>query len=156
MRITVTERLPVDVACLRYTGPFGEPLGRFWRSVVAPRLADHGLVDCPRYGVVVDDPRTTAPDRCRYYACVALPAGLTLPDAAPITIPGGRIAVTTFKGTSAVIGAAWAEFVAAVLADPANRLEHSRHPYEHYPRGAPYDARTGVFSCELCLPLADA
>jgi AraC family transcriptional regulator len=157
MRITVTERPPVDVACLRYTGPFGEPLGRFWRGVVAPRLADHGLVDCPRYGVVLDDPRTTAPGRCRYDACVELPAGLTLPDASRITIPGGRIAITTFKGTSASISAAWAEFVAAVRADPTNRLDHgldkSRHPYEHYPRGAPYDARTGVFSCELCLPL---
>jgi AraC family transcriptional regulator len=149
----MTERQPVEVASLRYTGPFGEPLGRFWRNDVAPRLADHGLVDCPRYGVVLDDPRTTAPGHCRYDACIELPAGLTLPDASRITVPGGRIAVTTFKGTSAGIAAAWAEFVAAVLADPANRADERRHPYEHYPRGAPYDARTGVFSCELCLPL---
>ena len=29
---------------------------RFWRNTVAPWLADHGLVDCPRYGVTLDDP----------------------------------------------------------------------------------------------------
>ena len=51
MRIDVVERPAVRVAYLRYTGPFGERLGRFWRNTVAPWLADHGLVDCPRYGV---------------------------------------------------------------------------------------------------------
>ena len=68
-------------------------------------------------------------------------------------MPGGRYAVTHFKGTSAEIGAAWGAFVAATLADAANRLDAQRHPYEHYPRGASFDAKTGVFSCELCLPL---
>ena len=28
-----------------------------------------------------------------------------------------------------------------------------RHPFEHYPRGAFFDAKTGVFACELCLPI---
>jgi AraC family transcriptional regulator len=155
MKITIAERQPVKVACLRYTGPFGEPLGRFWRITVAPWLADHGLVDCPRYGVTLDDPNTAAPERCRYDACVELPAGLSLPGAAETTIPGGRIAITRFKGTSAGIGAAWAEFVDTTLADPANRIDPRRPLFEHYPRGAEFDARTGVFSCELCLPLAD-
>jgi AraC family transcriptional regulator len=154
MKITVAERQPVKVACLRYTGPFGEPLGRFWRSVVAPRLAEHGLVDCPRYGVALDDPSITPAAQCRYDACVELPAGLSWPDATEATIPGGRIAVTHYKGTSAGIGAAWAEFTGIVLGDPASHIDTRRPPYEHYPRGAEFDARTGVFSCELCLPLS--
>ena len=61
MRIDVVERPAVRVAYLRYTGPFGDPLGRFWRSTVAPWLADHGLVDCPRYGVTLDNPMSTPP-----------------------------------------------------------------------------------------------
>jgi AraC family transcriptional regulator len=150
-RITVTERTPVRVACQRYTGPFGEPLGRFWRVIVTPWLAEHGLLDCPRYGVTLDDPRVTPPERCRYDVCVELPAGLTLPDAIEATIAGGRYAVSSFKGTSAQIGAAWNGFVpaAAVYGKP----DPARHPYEHYPRGAAFDSRTGMFSCELCLPL---
>ena len=155
MKITVVQRQPVSVACLRHTGPYGESVGRFWRGVAAPWLADHGLLDCPRYGLVLDDPQTTAPAQCRYDACVELPAGLTLPDAPQASIPGGRMAVTAFKGTSAAIGAAWAEFIAAVLADPAHQPDRQRTPYEHYPRGASFDARSGVFTCQLCYPLTN-
>jgi AraC family transcriptional regulator len=152
VKIQIAERQPVKVACLRYTGPFGEPVGRFWRATVAPWLADLGLLDCPRYGVSLDNPRTTPPDKCRYDACVELPRGLTLPDVAEATIAGGRYAITYFKGTNAEIGAAWGAFVAATLAEAASP-DAQRHPYEHYPRGASFDAKTGAFSCELCLPL---
>ena len=155
MKIEIVERQPVKVAYLRYTGPFGEPIGKFWRSTVSPWLGDHGLIDCPRYGVSLDDPMNTPPDKCRYDACVALPSGLTLPDAEETTIPGGRYAITHFKGTGAQIGAAWGAFIGAVYADPANRLDTQRHPFEHYPRGASVDAKTGVFVCELCLPLGN-
>jgi AraC family transcriptional regulator len=142
VKIEVTERQPVKVAYLRYTGPCGEPLTRFWRATVAPWLADNGLVDCPRYGVTLDDPRDTPPERCRYDACVELPRGLTLPDA-----------VTGFKGTGAEIGVAWEQFVGQVLSQVGYQMDPERHALERYPRGAGFDARTGVFTCELCLPL---
>lgn len=156
MRIEVIERQPAEVAFLRYTGPLGEPLGRFWRVTVTPWLAEHGLLDCPRYGVTLDNPMTTPLEKCRYDACVELPRGVTLPDAGHTTIPGGRYALTHFKGTSAQIGAAWAAFVGATLGDSANVLDHERAPFERYPRGASQDAKTGVFSCELCLPLGES
>jgi AraC family transcriptional regulator len=155
MRIDIVERPPVRVAYRRYTGPFGEPLSRYWRNQVWPWLAEHGLLDCPRFGVTLDDPARTPPEKCRYDACVELPAGLTLPDSPEATIAGGRYAVTHFKGTGAVIGVAWGEFLQAFFADPAHRADASRPPFEHYPRGALFDARTGVFACELCLPVAE-
>ncbi len=154
MKIRIAERPPVRVAYMRYTGPFGERHGRFWRGAVAPWLADHGLVDCPRYGVTLDDPMTTPPDQCRYDACVELPAGVTLPDAGETTIRGGSYAITSFKGSGADIGAAWGGFVAEFLANPAHRIDHTRPAFEHYPRGACFDPRTGTFACELCLPVA--
>ena len=153
MRILIVERQPVKVAYQRYTGPFGEPLGRFWRCTVTPWLADNGLLDCPRYGVALDNPMNTLPDKCRYDACVELPPGLDLPDADQTTIPGGRYATTHFRGTGAEMGSAWGAFLVAALADPVNRLDMQRNPFEHYPRGASFDAKTGIFSCELCLPL---
>jgi AraC family transcriptional regulator len=153
MRIDIADRPPVRVAYMRYTGPLGEALGRFWRSNVAPWLAEHGLVDCPRYGVTLDDPSRTPPEKCRYDACVELPPGLTLPDAPETTIAGGRYAITHFKGTGAAIGPAWGEFERECFADSTREIDHARHPLEHYPRGAYFDARTGVFACELCLPL---
>jgi AraC family transcriptional regulator len=153
MRIDIADRPPVRVAYLRYTGPFGEPLGRFWRSKVAPWLADNGLLDCPRYGVSLDDPSSTPPEKCRYDACVELPPGLSFQDSPETTLAGGQYAVTHFKGTGADIGAAWGEFLREFLADPTHRIDHARQPFEHYPRGALFDARTGVFACELCLPV---
>jgi AraC family transcriptional regulator len=144
MRIDVVERPAVRVACMRYSGDFGAPLGRFWRGTVAPWLADHGLVDCPRYGVTLDP--------CRYDACVQLPPGLSLPDAAEITIQGGRYAITHFKGSGTHIGAAWSAFMREC--EPNYRRDESRPPFEHYPRGWHYDARTGIFACELCLPVS--
>ena len=155
MKITVIDRAPVKVACRRYTGPFGEPLVRYWRATVMPGLAEHGLLDCPRYGLSLDDPSVTATQDCRYEACVALPHGLELPETAAMTIAGGRYAVTHFKGTGAQICAAWRDFMRTTLSDPGHRFDTRRRPFEHYPRGALFDARTGVFSCELCLPVAN-
>lgn len=153
MKIEITERQPVNVACLRYTGPPGEPLGRFWRGPFAAWLAEFGMLDCPRYGVSLDSAMNTPPEKRRYDACVEIPRGITLPGAGEATIAGGRHAVTHFKGTAAEIGAAWGAFAGAALSDPANEMDPSRPPFECYPRGALFDARTGVFSCELCLPL---
>ena len=147
MKIDIVERQAVRVACLRYTGPGGEPLGRFWRGTVAPWLADHGLLDCPRYGVMVDDPACTEPQSCRYDACIELPPGLSLPGAAESIIRGGRYATTYFKGGGAQVGPAWGAFGATILADPAHRRDASRPAFEHMPRGALRDARTGVFCC---------
>ena len=152
MNIEVIERQPVSVACLRYKGPFGEQLGRFWRNTVAPWLADHGLLDCPRYGVTIDDPVFTAQEDCRYEACVELPAGLKLPGASHTMLPGGRYAVTRFKGTGAEIGVAWGGF-SAECAARGLQWDSVRPPFEHYPRGAYFDQKTGVFSCELFIPI---
>jgi len=153
VRIEISERQPVRVACMRYTGPYGEPLGRFWRHTVSPWLAEHGLLDCPRYGVTLDNPMSTPPDQCRYDACVEYPRGMTLPGAIEVTIPGGRYAITHFKGTGAEIGAAWDAFLDEALGSPGNRADPSRNVLEHYPRGAFFDPKTRIFSCELCLPL---
>ena len=152
MNINIVERAPARVAYLRYTGPFGEPLGRFWRGTVAPWLADLGLIDCPRYGVPLDDVRNTPADHCRYDACVELPPGLTLPDAAQTTIADVRYAVTHLKGTGADIGPAWGAFFAARDRHRPDR-DSTRLPFEHYPRGATFDHRTGTFVCELCIPV---
>jgi AraC family transcriptional regulator len=119
-----------------------------------PWLAGHDMLDCPRYGVTLDNPMNTSPDKCRYDACVELQPGMTLPDGFEITIAGGRYAVTHFKGTGVGIGAAWGAFISAALSNSVNRLDSSRPAFEHYPRGALFEAKTGVFSCELCLPLS--
>lgn len=155
MNIDVVERAPVRVVYLRYTGPFGESLGRFWRGTMLPWIAARDLMDCPRYGVCLDDPTNTPPQDCRYDACVELPPGLSLPDADESSIAGGRYAVTRFSGAVDQIGAAWTTFFNAAVALGVTR-DTRRPVMEHYPRGASWDHRTGVFGCELCIPLLPA
>lgn len=152
MIIETVDRKPANVVARRYVGPYGEPLGKYWRNVVTPWLADNGLVDCPRFGVALDDPASTRPEQCRYDCCVELPAGLTVEDAFERTIPGGKYAVTCFKGTSAQIGAAWDGFMRGCTTRGMKK-DGERPAFEHYPRGATLDAKTGVFACELCWPL---
>jgi AraC family transcriptional regulator len=155
VNIDVVERAAVRVATVHYQGPFGEPLGRFWRGTVSAWLAEHDLMDCPRYGVCIDDPTNTPPQDCRYDACVELPPGLSLPDADEACVAGGRYAVTRFSGTAAQVGAAWTAFFNAAIALGLTR-DTTRPVMERYPRGAAHDHRTGAFVCELCIPLVSA
>jgi AraC family transcriptional regulator len=148
----IVERAPARVVCLRYTGPFGAPLERFWRQTVFPWLAAHEVIDCPRYGVSIDDPTHTPPEQCRYDACVELPPGLSLPELTAATVAGGRYAVTCFKGTGAQVGSAWTSFINSAVARGLTR-DAARPLIERYPRGAAFDHRTGRFGCELCVPL---
>jgi DNA gyrase inhibitor GyrI len=143
MQIEVIERAPATVVFQRYQGPLGLPLAHFWRARVLPWLAEQGVVDCPRYGIAHSD--------TRYDCCVELPAGLTLSGGKSQTIPGGKYARITFKGTGADIGTAWEDFVAAVRA--AHRIDPQRPPLEYYPRGAYVDAKRGVFACALLFPV---
>jgi AraC family transcriptional regulator len=154
VNIDLVERVPARVACLRYTGPLGEPLGRFWRHTVWPWLADLGLIDCPRYGIVLDDPSSTPPEQCRYDACVELPPGLALAGIPEALIDGGRYSIMCFKGTSATIGPAWSTFF-TLLGTRGQARDRTRSHFEHYPRGATYDRRSGVFACQLCVPVTN-
>ncbi len=149
----IVARESTRVACLRYVGPAGEPIGRFWSKTVRPWLGDYGLIDCPRFGVALDDPARTPPEQCRYDACVQLPPSLEIPGSTTNTIAGGRYAVLTFKGTAAQIAGAWAEFSGPGLTQAAYLVDSARRPFEYYPRGASHDAKTGTFACELCIPV---
>ena len=62
MNVKLIERQPVTVAYLRYIGPYGESIGRFWQNVYYPWALANNLLDHPRYGISHDDPSSTAPD----------------------------------------------------------------------------------------------
>ena len=154
MNVKLIDRKPATVAYRRHVGPYGEPLSRFWQRTVYPWMVENSLVGNARYGISHDDPSITAPKQCRYDACVEVPEGFVVSGKALKTIlPGGRYAVLGFKGTVEEIGAAWAVLLRDWL--PASGLQLDARPsFEHYPRGSSYDAKTGVFDCEICIPVA--
>ncbi len=69
------------------------------------------------------------------------------------TLPGGRYACTRFEGTVDEIDAAWQRVLGGWL--PTSGLQLDARPLlEHYPVDAKFDPKTGVFDCNLCVPVA--
>jgi AraC family transcriptional regulator len=154
MDVRLIERTPQRVAYMRHIGPYGEPIPCFWMQEVAPWMMTDGLIGQARYGISHDDPSITDPAQCRYDACVEVAADFTPSGAALITtLPGGRYAVMPFKGTSAEVFLAWTRILRDWL--PASQLQLDNRPcFEYYPQGSTYDAATGVFDCQICIPVA--
>ena len=154
MNVIVKDWQPAKVAYLRHTGPYGAPLGRFWQEEVYPWMLANQLLGRTRYGISQDDPGVTAPDQCRYDAAVAVNAPLAVPGKAlTTTLPGGRYAVMPFSGTSVQIGAAWDQLLRDWL--PASGLQLDGRAFlEHYGPDSSFDPATGVFTCELAVPVA--
>jgi AraC family transcriptional regulator len=153
MQVEIIERKPTTIVCLRRVGPYGEPISAFWQQTVYPWMAASGLLQQPRYGVSHDDPNVVDPAQCRYDAGVEAPSTLAaLGNAQKTTIPGGKYAAFSFKGTANQIEAAWT----AMLRDwlPASGLQLDGRPmFEYYAEGSSYDPKSGVFDCKLCIPV---
>jgi len=98
MKVTLIDREPTHVAYLRHIGPYGAPIGAFWRDVVAPWMQTNGLFGRPRYGISHDDPGIAAPEKSRYDACVEVAADFSgTGDYHTTTVPGGRYASARFQ-----------------------------------------------------------
>ena len=154
MNVTIVDRQPALVAYQRYTGPYGEPISRYWQETMYPWLRENSLLGQPRYGISHDDPSITDADRCRYDACVEIPSDFVPRGRAlTATIPGGRYAILHFRGTVAKIGEAWNSLLRDWL--PSSGLQLDARPcFEHYPTNARHDPETGVFECNICIPVS--
>lgn len=64
--VTLTDMRATPVAYQRHTGPYGEPVARFWMERVAPWMAENDLFGRTRYGIAHDDSTITDPPRLRY------------------------------------------------------------------------------------------
>ena len=154
MDVKLIDREPRRVAYMRHIGPYGEPISRFWMHEVAPWMETDGLMGRPRYGISHDEPSITDPSQCRYDACVEVADDYTPSGYALITtLPGGRYAVLPFKGTAEQVFDAWIRILRNWL--PASRLQLDNRPcFEYYPAGSSFDPATGVFDCQICIPVA--
>lgn len=154
MNVTLVDRPTVHVAYFRRTGAYGPAIGKFWMETVAPWMGTNNLFGRDRFGIGLDDPTVTKPSQCRYDACVASPEGEVLTgNPNRKVIAGGKYASLPFEGTSAEIGAAWEALLRNWL--PKSGLQLDARPFfEHYPADGRYDAKTGRFTCNICVPVA--
>ena len=154
MKVTLKDRKDVRVAYLRHTGPYGDGITRFWMETVAPWMETNDLFGRPRYGVALDDPHATRPAQCRYDACVEIAAQETLSgNSKEKILPGGKYAVLAYAGPTTRIGEAWDHLLGEWLPKSGLQLD-SRPMFEHYPVDGSYDEKTGVITCEICVPVA--
>lgn len=153
MDITIIDMPAARVACHRHIGPYGPAIGTFWRGTVAPWMASHGLEGAQCYGVGHDDPCITPPEKCRYDACVEVAHGFQSGGQASIaTLPGGRYAVARFEGPTSAIGEAWMTLLREWL--PSSGMQCDERPcFERFPAASGLDPATGLFTCELCVPV---
>ena len=154
MKVTLVDREPAFVAYHRHTGPYGEPISLFWKETMYPWLYANALLGQPRYGISHDDPSITEPRHCRYDAGVEIPPHFKpSKDMLTTTIPGGRYAVLSFMGTVPEVGEAWNRLLRDWL--PSSGLQLDARPcFEYYPTDSTYDAQTGVFGCDIFIPVA--
>ncbi len=151
MEYQIKDLPEVRVAYLRYKGPFGAPIGQFWKEVFTPWQQAFGLQGRSTYGVPQDDPSTTAPPECRYDACVEVDAHYQVqPPAKQAHIPAGRYAVAQFKGSGADVPGAWGAFFGQIQ---AAGMVDSGPCFERYPANYAMDTASGVFEAELCIPV---
>jgi AraC family transcriptional regulator len=155
MAVTVRDLPTYHVAYMRYVGPYGpHGIPALWARLLAwMRPRDLATDDRLTLGVALDDPAITAADRCRYDACVVVPADFRADRWVNLAdIPAGRYAVARFTGSAHEIQDAWDRVFRLWL--PGSGYEpDDRACYELY-RGEPtVDARLRRFRCELCLPV---
>lgn len=152
--VHLIDRPPVRMGYVRYQGPYGPALGRFWAETFNPWLATQNLGAVARFGISHDDPSLVPPEQCRYDCGVAVPDDWVPNGPALVTeLPGGRYAALKFEGTAAEIGAAWRQLMGRWL--PGSGLQLDARPcFEHYGPGSKFDFKTGLFDCELCIPVA--
>jgi AraC family transcriptional regulator len=154
MKVSVKEWPRARVAYLRHVGSYGAPISQFWQEQAYPWMVANNLLGQTRYGVSHDDPGITMPGKCRYDAAVEVTAPLAAPGkASTTTLPGGKYAVTAFRGTALQIGAAWDQLLREWLRSSGLQLD-ARPFLEHYSKDSTYDPKTGVFTCELGVPVA--
>lgn len=100
---------PTNLVCFRATGAYSVSTVEAWTRMF-DWMSKHGLrgVVNRGFGMAHDDPRTTAPQNCRYDACIELPQHLqsaALVDLAPQRLPGGPYAKHRYIGPHADLGA---------------------------------------------------
>jgi len=155
MNVRVAELPAHHVAYMRYVGPYGaHGIPDLWKKF-RKWMETHNLISdqTVTLGVAYDDPDITAPDRCRYDACVVVPAEFA-PDrwVNVMDVTGGKFAVSEFVGNAHEIRGAWEALYRSWL--PGSGYEPDDRPcFEVYRARVSVEGKPEAFRCELCMPV---
>ncbi|HLD65723.1 MAG TPA: AraC family transcriptional regulator [Pseudomonas sp.] len=155
MHVDIQTLPPQRLAYLRYIGPYGNPaITQTWGRFAA-WCAGQGLMEPRRtmYGLSLDNPAITPPDKCRYDCCIAVDQAFQPQGEIGVqTHPGGLYACAHFTGTADDIHDAWMRLYGNWLADSPWQAD-DKPSLEIYPPDFVMDPVSGTFSCLLCVPV---
>jgi AraC family transcriptional regulator len=155
MDVTIRTLPETRVAYMRHVGPYGSSsITRLWQLFAAWCDA-RGLMKPRRmmFGISHDSPDLTAPEQCRYDACVQVDPSFVAEDEAGVQIiSGGRYACASFTGPPSEINGAWMRFYCEWLPDSRYQAD-DRSSLEVYDTDFSIDPDTGAFTCALCIPI---
>lgn len=152
---------PCRIAYVRQTGAYGKENIRAMEQL-KQWARDRGLRNSKTviFGIPQDNPQTTAPENCRYDACIVLAEGH--PPAADSVyakqvpadckvqygeITGGTYAVFTVNHTAEAVAQAWIE-IFDLLSVSGHLPDISRAILERYQAGL-----VAEHLCEICVPI---
>lgn len=142
------EKMPKSrIAYVRQVGPYGpgndKAMERIKNWAGERKLIEKGII----LGIAQDNPNTTAPEECRYDACIVIPDDFTVDDSVcEAELPGGKYAICKVKHTADEIHRAWAEIFPALNAIGYQVV--SRPMIERYTEDLVMNGY-----CELCVPI---
>ncbi|MEM8577997.1 MAG: AraC family transcriptional regulator [Pseudomonadota bacterium] len=150
--VDIRDARPRRLAALPHTGPYPE-IARAFQSVYAV-IGSHGLFPHIREGVAIyhDDVTAVPEAERRSHAGVTMAHGVEVPEGLEAyNLPGGRLAVLTYKGPYTGLPAVYDFLYGTWL--PASNEEPSAHPsYEVY-LNDPTDTAPDNLVTEVCVPL---
>ncbi|WNS44869.1 GyrI-like domain-containing protein [Paenibacillus sp. MMS20-IR301] len=154
------EKIPATaIAYVRQTGPYGPANARAMEHLKQWALENELLAgSAVLFGIPMDNPADTAPEDCRYDACISLP-GASAQEASAAAgnraddsiryglLSGGTYAILTIEHTAEAVARAWDGLIPA-LQGSGRQLDPMRPVMERY---------TGEMIrnhlCQLCIPV---
>ncbi len=142
---------PTDIAYFRHTGPYGQgnketmELLKAWAKD-ALLLNDESVI----LGIAQDNPEATAPQNCRYDACLVVPDGFSARDERICLgkLAGGRYAVFSVAHTADAIQEAWSG-IFPELHRRGCAVDMEKPVIERYAV-----KMVSNHKCEICVPLS--
>jgi AraC family transcriptional regulator len=155
MNVRIGALPPHHVAYMRHVGPYGaQGIPGLWKRLME-WMSARGMVGPDRItlGIGHDDPRVTEPEKCRYDACVVVPADFAGDKRVNVMdVPEGTYAIAEFTGTAHDIEGAWDDLYRSWL--PGSGYQPDDRPcLEVYRGDLEIKGRPGAFRCELCVPV---
>jgi AraC family transcriptional regulator len=155
LNVSVTTLPDFHTAFMRNVGPYGAPqVPALWHRLLG-WAGTRGLVTPDRVtiGISYDDPSVTPPEKCRYDACIVIPAGMNPEPYANVKdVRGGMYAVAEYVGTAGEIIEAWHRMFSSWLPSSGYQPDN-RDCFELYRGNAYVDQAKGVFKCDICIPV---